>query len=215
MDRQAYLARIEQVIRNGKYKADWDSLSRHPIPDWYREKRLGIFLHWGPFSVPAYHDWYARNMYIKGSEEYEHHLRHWGEHKDFGYKDFIPMLKMEKFDPEAWVKAFTDAGADYIVPVAEHHDGFQMYASDLSRWNAAQMGPCRDVMGDLLRAADRAGMTIGASTHRVEHWWFMSHGKEFDSDIPQDVPRDHLYWPAMSRKTIRSSTAPARLPGNT
>ena len=197
MDRQAYLERIDQVIREGRYKADWDSLAQHPVPAWYREKRLGIFLHWGPFSVPAYHDWYARNMYIKGSDEYEHHLRHWGSHKDFGYKDFIPMLKMEQFDPEAWVRAFTDAGADYIVPVAEHHDGFQMYASELSHWNAAEMGPHRDVMGDLLRAAERAGMTVGASTHRVEHWWFMSHGKEFESDVPQDVPRDHLYWPAM------------------
>ena len=75
MDRQWVLKQIDRVIEEGKYKADWASLASHPIPEWYQQKRLGIFLHWGPFSVPAYHDWYARNMYIKGSEEYEHHLQ--------------------------------------------------------------------------------------------------------------------------------------------
>ena len=196
MDKQAYLAQIDRVNREGRYHPDWDSLAAHPTPDWYREKRLGIFLHWGPFSVPAYHDWYARNMYIKDSEEYKHHIEHWGAHKDFGYKDFIPMFKMENFDPEEWVRLFREAGADYIVPVAEHHDGFQNYRSELSRWNAVDMGPHRDILGDLLLAAERAGMTIGASSHRVEHWWFMSHGLEFESDITEPVPRDALAWPA-------------------
>lgn len=94
MDRAAYLARIDQVNREGRYHPDWDSLATHPVPDWYREKRLGIFLHWGVFSVPAYHDWYARNMYIEGSEEYEYHLKHYGPHKTFGFKDFIPSFTM-------------------------------------------------------------------------------------------------------------------------
>ena len=196
MDRQWYLEQIDRVIAQGKYKDDWNSLASRPMPKWYQEKRLGIFLHWGPFSVPAYHDWYARMMYVEGSEEYEHHLKHWGKHKDFGYQDFVPMLTMEKFEPQEWVTLFREAGADYIVPVAEHHDGFQMYESDLSHWNAAEMGPHRDVMGDLLREAERSGMTPGASSHRVEHWWFMSNGKKFESDIPQEVERDHLYWPA-------------------
>ncbi len=196
MDRQWYLEQIEQVISQGKYKPDWASLAERPVPAWYAEKRLGIFLHWGPFSVPAYHDWYARNMYMQGSQEYEHHLKHWGNHKDFGYKDFIPMLTYENYQPQEWIKLFREAGADYIVPVAEHHDGFQMYKSDLSHWNAAEMGPCRDVMGDLLTEAECAGMTIGASSHRVEHWWFMDNGKTFESDVHQIVPRDHLYWPA-------------------
>ncbi|MBE5813757.1 MAG: alpha-L-fucosidase [Clostridiales bacterium] len=196
MDRAWYLAQIERVICEGKYKPNWASLAEHPIPEWYRQKRLGIFLHWGPFSIPAYHDWYARNMYIQGTDEYEHHLKNWGSHKDFGYQNFIPMLKMENYDPEEWVRLFREAGADYIVPVAEHHDGFQMYKSELSHWNAAEMGPHRDVMGELLTQADRSGMTVGASSHRVEHCWFFGNGKKFESDIPQVVPRDHLYWPA-------------------
>ena len=160
MNRERYLQEIDAVNAAGKYHPTWESLSTHPVPDWYREKRLGIFLHWGVFSVPAYHDWYARNMYIKGSPEYEYHCQHYGQPKDFGFKDFIPQFKMEAFDPQAWVKLFREAGADYIVPVAEHHDGFQNYRSELSHWNAAEMGPHRDIMGDLLVEAERAGMTV-------------------------------------------------------
>lgn len=196
MDRQAYLEQIDRVNREGKYHPDWDSLATHPIPDWYAGKRLGIFLHWGIFSVPAYHDWYARNMYMQGTPEYEHHLKHYGNQKDFGFKDFIPSLRMDKYDPAAWVRLFRETGADYIVPVAEHHDGFQMYRSELSHWNAAEKGPCRDVMGDLLYEAEKAGMTLGASSHRVEHWWFMSHGNEFDSDVKEPMQLGDLYWPA-------------------
>ena len=153
MQQQLYLEQIDRVNELGPYHADWDSLATHPVPAWYAQKRLGIFLHWGVFSVPAYHDWYARNMYIQGSEEYNYHLAHYGAHKDFGWKDFVPMFTMEKFDPDEWVKLFTEAGAEYIVPVAEHHDGFQNYRSELSHWNAAEMGPHRDIMGDLLNAA--------------------------------------------------------------
>ena len=197
MTHEAYLELIDQVNAAGPYHADWDNLAAHPIPAWYRQKRLGIFLHWGVFSVPAYHDWYARNMYIQGSEEYEHHLKHWGPHKDFGWKDFVPLWTMQDFDPDAWVALFKEAGADYIVPVAEHHDGFQNYKSDLSHWNAFEMGPHRDVLGDLLEASERGGLTIGTSSHRIEHWFFLSHGREFDSDIQGDYQRGDLYWPSM------------------
>ena len=197
MNRELYLAQIDRVNREGRYHADWQSIATHPTPDWYREKRLGIFLHWGPFSVPAYHDWYARQMYNQGTSEYQHHLEKYGDHKQHGYKHFIPQLTMEKYQPEEWIRLFQEAGADYIVPVAEHHDGFQMYRSDLSRWNAVEMGPHRDVMGDLLEEAERAGMTLGLSSHRVEHCWFFSEGCKFDSDVKQPVDRDDLYWPAM------------------
>ena len=204
MNRERYLQEIDAVNAAGKYHPTWESLSTHPVPDWYREKRLGIFLHWGVFSVPAYHDWYARNMYIKGSPEYEYHCQHYGQPKNFGFKDFIPQFKMEAFDPQAWVKLFREAGADYIVPVAEHHDGFQNYRSELSHWNAAEMGPHRDIMGDLLVEAERAGMTLGASSHRVEHWWFLGHGQEFDSDIKQPMHLGDTHGPPCPNGRIRT-----------
>ncbi len=197
MNRKAFLEKIDRVNAEGPWHPDWESLSSRPVPAWYTGTRLGIFLHWGPFSVPAFHDWYARNMYIPDSEEYRHHLAHWGKHKDFGYKDFIPLFRMEKFDPGEWVRLFRDAGADYLVPVAEHHDGFQNYGSDLSRWNAVDMGPRRDILTELLDAGEHAGLTRGVSSHRVEHWFFFSHGHQFESDISDNLTPEDLYWPAM------------------
>ena len=193
-----YLDKINNVILNGKYKDTWDSLQQYRAPLWYEKVKFGIFIHWGIYSVPAFgSEWYSRNMYIQGSKEYEHHLKTYGKHKDFGYKDFIPMFKAENFDAGEWVKLFKDAGAQYVIPVAEHHDGFQMYDSDLSVWNSMKMGPKRDVLGEITKECMNAGLINGASSHRVEHWFFMGHGKDFDSDIKEPLKRGDFYWPAM------------------
>ncbi len=112
-------------MEKGPYKPTWESLSAYEPPTWYRNAKFGIFIHWGIYSVPAFSsEWYSRNMYIQGSPEYEHHIKTYGEHKNFGYKDFIPMFKAEKFNPDEWAELFKEAGANYVVPVAEHHDGF-------------------------------------------------------------------------------------------
>jgi alpha-L-fucosidase len=195
---QEYLKLIDEVIAQGKYKDNWDSLSEYEIPDWYRTLKFGIFIHWGIFSVPAFkNEWYSRNMYVQGTEEFEHHVKTYGEHKDFGYKDFIPLFKAERFHPEEWAELFKEAGAKYVIPVAEHHDGFQMYRSDISHWNAYEMGPKRNIIGELKEAVTELGLCFGTSSHRVEHWFFMGHGKEFDSDIKEPMSRGDFYWPAM------------------
>ena len=197
-DLKPYLKTIDEVIAGGPFKDSWESLSEYRVPEWYRRAKFGIFIHWGIYSVPAFgSEWYSRNMYIQGSREFEHHVKTYGPHKDFGYKDFIPLFKAEKFDPEAWADLFREAGARYVVPVAEHHDGFQMYASDVSHWNAAEMGPKRNVLGELKESFAKRGMVTGASTHRIEHWFFMSHGREFESDIREPMQRGDFYWPAM------------------
>ena len=193
-----YLAKIDSVIENGKYKDTWESLSQYRVPDWYKDSKFGIFIHWGVYSVPAFgSEWYSRNMYIQGSWEYNHHIETYGAHKDFGYKDFIPMFKAEKFSADEWCDLFKQAGAQYIVPVAEHHDGFQMYKSEVSHWNAYDMGPHKDIVGELSESARRHGIVNGASSHRVEHWFFMGHGKEFESDITDDEKYGDFYYPAM------------------
>lgn len=197
-DLKPYLAKIDQVIENGPFRDSWESLSAYRVPQWYRNAKFGIFIHWGIYSVPSFgSEWYSRNMYIQGSPEYEHHIKTYGEHRDFGYKDFIPMFTADKFDPDSWASLFAEAGAKYVVPVAEHHDGFQMYRSEISHWNAYEMGPKRDVLGELKESFARNGMRTGASSHRVEHWFFMGHGKEFDSDIKEPMERGDFYWPAM------------------
>lgn len=194
-----YLEKIEKVIAQGPYKDTWESLGNHPMPDWFVKTKFGIFIHWGAYSVPAFaNEWYPRNMYIQGTPEFEHHVKTYGPHKEFGYKDFIPMFKAEKFNPEEWADLFEKAGARYVVPVAEHHDGFQMYKSEISHWNAGEMGPKRDTLGELTEAFAKRGLIGGASSHRAEHWFFLGHGKEFDSDIKEPLKRGDLYWPSMA-----------------
>jgi alpha-L-fucosidase len=198
MRKEEYLKGIQEVIDRGPFENNWDSLGNYEVPKWYRNAKFGIFIHWGVYSVPAFGDeWYPRNMYIQGSKEFEHHIKKYGPHKDFGYKDFIPMFTADKFNPDEWADLFKQSGAKYVVPVAEHHDGFQMYRSDFSRWNVFEMGPKRDVLGELEEACNKRDIVTGASSHRVEHWFFMGHGKEFDSDIKEPLVCGDFYWPAM------------------
>lgn len=198
MDRQAKLAEIRQVIAAGPFSDDWDSLAKYRLADWYPKAKFGIFIHWGGYSVPAFNnEWYPRNMYIQGTPEFEHHVKTWGPQKEFGYKDFFPLFRAEKFDAEKWADLFVRAGAKYVTPVAEHHDGFQMYKSEISHWNAFEKGPKRDVLGELYAAFNKRGLIPCASSHRVEHWFFLGHGKDFDSDIREPLTPGDLYWPAM------------------
>ncbi len=214
MDRQAMLQEIRQVIDGGPFHDDWESLGNYRLAGWYPKAKFGIFIHWGAYSVPAFaNEWYPRNMYMQGSREFEHHVKTYGPHKEFGYKDFIPLFKAEKFDPEAWADLFVRAGARYVTPVAEHHDGFQMYKSSLSHWNAYEMGPKRDVLGDLITAFEKRGLIPCLSSHRVEHWFFLGHGKEFDSDIKEPLTPADLYWPSMEEANhhdLHSKPTPTR-----
>lgn len=199
-DNRAALAMVDAVIAAGPYDATWDSLSGYRAPQWYRDAKFGVFLHWGAFSVPAFgNEWYPRTMYRRGTPTFEHHVATYGPHDRFGYKDFLPHFRMEHFDPDEWVALFKRAGAQFVVPVAEHHDGYAMYDTARSRWNVTQVGPERDVMGDLLAAVDRSWLVTGASTHRAEHWFFMNGGAEFDSDVRDPAFAD-LYGPALRKE---------------
>ena len=179
-----------------KYQANWESLSKYKTPEWFRDAKFGIFIHWGVYSVPAFgSEWYPRQMYQVGSAEYKHHIDTYGQQNKFGYKDFIPTFKAEKFDPHVWVSLFKKAGARYVVPVAEHHDGFAMYKTSLTKWNAFEMGPKRDIIGELATEIKRQGLIFGLSSHRIEHWWFFNGGRKFDSDV-LDPKYEAYYGPA-------------------
>lgn len=167
------------------FKADLDSIAQHyEFPQWYTDAKFGIFIHWGVYSVPAYgNEWYPRNMYQEGSNEWKHHREVYGDHTEFGYKDFIPMFKAERFDADEWAQLFRKTGARYVVPVAEHHDGFSMYDSDLNPWNAVKMGPKKDIIGLLKAATEKEGLAFGVSSHRAENAWFYNGGMKFPSDV--------------------------------
>ena len=183
-----------------KFEPTWESLQQYEIPAWYADGKFGIFIHWGAYAVPAFaNEWYPRNMYIQGSREYEHHVKTHGPHTEFGYKDFIPMFRAEKFDADVWAELFRESGARFVVPVAEHHDGFAMYDCSTSRWTSVHMGPQRDIVGELAQAVRARGMVFGVSTHRAEHWWFMNGGRNFPSDV-QDPAFDDFYGPAVQHE---------------
>lgn len=197
MSTEEYLRKIDEVIAQGPYTDTWDSLCGHPTPVWYEKGKFGIFIHWGVYSVPAFGDeWYPRNMYRKGSRENLHHVETYGTLDKFGYKDFIPMFRGEKFDPVQWAELFQEAGAKFVVPVAEHHDGFKMYASELSPWNAAEMGPEKDVLGQLKAEIENRGMVLGASSHRAENYWFFNGAREIPEADVNDPQYAELYGAA-------------------
>lgn len=220
MTREEYLKQIDEVIANGKYKADWNSLGNHKTPDWYYRDKFGIFIHWGLYSVAGFgNEWYSRNMYNADHREFEHHRKTFGPQDKFGYKDFIPLFKAEKFDADKWVSLFKSSGARFVMPVCEHHDGFAMYATDFNRWNAVDMGPHRDVAGEIKAACEKQGLTFCSSTHRAEHFFFMNTGATCDSDVYNEETRD-FYGPAVreeayNRDNIFKTTEDTYAPGAT
>jgi alpha-L-fucosidase len=189
-------AHVEQVAAAGPFQPSWESLAGYRVPEWYADGKFGIFIHWGVYAVPAFgNEWYPRNMYRQGSAEFDHHASTHGPQATFGYKDFIPRFTADRFDADQWAGLFRRAGARFVVPVAEHHDGFAMYDCSWSEWNAVRMGPKRDVIGELAAAVRRQWLVFGLSTHRAEHWWFFEPGMRGESDV-RDPRYAGLYGPA-------------------
>ena len=196
-ERNRLLADELKQQNDGPYRADWASLEKYQQPQWYKDAKFGIFIHWGVYSVPAAeNECYPRNMYHPGDGAYKDFQARYG-HGDpaKGYKDLIPLFRAEHFDPAAWAALFKDSGAQYVVPVAEHHDGFSMYASGLSDWTVAKMGPKRDTLGELAQAVRAQGLHFGLSSHRVEHNFFYDGGRAIRSDV-NDPRNAGLYGPA-------------------
>ena len=169
--------------------AGWNILARQGVPRWLYNDKFGIYTHWGIYSVPACGPngtWYPYFMYREGSTQYKYHVEHYGDPSKFGYKDFIPMFKGEKFDADEWAELFKEAGARFAGPVAEHHDGFSMWDSQVNEWNAARMGPCRDIVGELEKSIRKRGMKFMVALHHAENWWFFPHWKkEYDTSDPR------------------------------
>ena len=192
-----FLETIDAVATRRPFSPEWDSLKAFRVPAWYEDGQVRDFYSLGRLcgSRHSGNEWNPRHMYEEGKPEFSHHAATYGPQTKFGYKDFIPLFTAAQYDPAAWTALFRAAGAKFVVPVAEHHDGFPMYHTDLSEWCAAKMGPKRDLIGDLADAVRTAGMVFGASTHRAEHWWFMDGGRKFPSDV-QDPAFDAFYGPA-------------------
>lgn len=179
------------------FEPNWESIKKnYKDPEWFNDQKFGIFIHWGAYAVPAFgSEWYPRQMYMDTAnfsaqlknlgdgptDVYLYHKKKYGDQKEFGYKDFIPMFKAEKFNPVEWIDLFKKAGAKYVIPVADHHDGFAMYKSNTSKWNSYNMGPKRDVLGELFEEGRKQGLIMGASSHYAFNWSFYNKKDHFDT----------------------------------
>ena len=161
------------------WNPNWDSITKHETPEWFNDAKFGIFIHWGVYSVPAwapvgmYAEWYPNYMYQPDHAVYDYHRETYGE--DFEYEDFIPLWKAENWDPEEWSELFEKAGAKYVIPVGEHHDGFPLWDSKLTDWNAANMGPERDLIAELGEAVRAKDMKYGPSYHGLLNYYSPEH----------------------------------------
>lgn len=158
-------------IEKINYEANWESLSKYDeAAAWFKDAKFGIYAHWGVMSVPAYaNDWYARNMHIIGTDEYNHHVKMYGKPSEFGYHDFVPMFKAEHFDANKWADLFEKSGAKFAGIVAEHHDGWSNWASKINPWNSADMGPNRDLLGELSKAIRKKDLKFITSFHMARN----------------------------------------------
>ena len=189
---EAAVAQIPSQIPAGPFEPTWDSLKKnYRVPAWFYEAKFGLFMHWGVYSVPAHHnEWYEKHMY--GADR-AWHVEHFGSQEKFGYKDFIPLFTQEKFDPNAWAELFKKAGARFVVPTAQHHDNFALWDSQVTPFNAKQMGPKRDLIGDLAQAVRARGMKFGVSNHGIENFQFINPPKDL-ADVLKAKQAD-LYDP--------------------
>ena len=157
-----------------RYEPNWASLDARPMPEWYRDAKFGVFIHWGVYSVPAwgkvgeYAEWYWHHVASDKPEDAvwrEFHAKNYGA--DFDYKDFAPKFTAELFDAKQWVDLFARAGIKYVVPTSKHHEGFALWPSaEASRtwgrpWNAVEIGPKRDLLGELAEATRARGLKFG------------------------------------------------------
>jgi alpha-L-fucosidase len=165
---------------DGPYRPAWNSLLGYDAPDWYRDAKFGIWAHWTPQCVPEAGDWYARNMYMQGSEQYKFHLEHYGHPSKVGYKELCPQWTLLNWEPDALIDRFKKAGARLFLTVANHHDGMDTWNSRHHQWNTMNVGPHRDVVGTWAAAARKQGLRLGVTVHQARNWWWFqtSHGAD-------------------------------------
>lgn len=178
-------------IQGGPFKGTRESLKNYVVPEWFRDAKFGIWAHWGPQSAIEAGDWYARNMYQQGHEQYKHFLEHYGHPSKIGYKDTIPKWKAERFDADHLVGLYKKAGAKYFMSMGVHHDNFDLWNSRYNHWNAVKMGPKIDIVGEWKKATQKHGLKFGISDHLwiSPKWFSTSKGADKDGQyagIPYD-----------------------------
>ena len=142
------VSEADEPMMKGRFEPSWQSLEQYQVPDWFRNVKFGIWAHWGPQCVEGSGDWMARSMYIEGSREYNHHVRHYGHPSEVGFKDIIPLWKAEKWNPDSLMAFYKKIGAQYFFALGNHHDNMDLWDSKYQPWNSVNMGPKRDILDE-------------------------------------------------------------------
>lgn len=165
---------------SGPYQPTWDSFNHYRTPEWIRDAKFGIWAHWTAQCVPEQGDWYARNMYIQGSPDYEYHVEHYGHPSVFGFKDIDHLWTADQWEPEELMGLYRRAGAKFFLALANHHDNFDCWDSKYQEWNSTRVGPKKDIVGTWAKVARAQGLRFGVTVHASHAWeWFnVSHGSD-------------------------------------
>ena len=188
------LSPITGLAGDGPYQPTWESMLAYEVPEWYQDAKFGIWAHWGPQCVPEAGDWYARNMYMQGSTQYQYHLQHYGHPSKFGFKDLCPQWTLLNWKPEDLMLRYHKAGARFFLALANHHDNLDTWDSKHHPWNAVNIGPRRDVVGTWAAQARKLNMRFGVTVHQPRNWWWLqtAHGSDTTGPLA-GVPYDgHL-----------------------
>jgi alpha-L-fucosidase len=201
----------------GPFRPNWESLKGYRCPDWFRDVKFGIWAHWSPQCVPEQGDWYARDMYIQGSSQYNYHVKTYGHPSQFGYKDICHMWRTDQWKPEELIRLYARTGAKYFVALANHHDNFDCWHSKYQPWNSVNIGPEKDLVGTWEKIARAHGLKFGISFHATparvwREFMPVRYGSD-DSGPLKGVPYDGVLTKADGRGKWWESMDPQDLNG--
>ena len=171
-------------IAPGPLQPTWDSLKTYTTPDWFRDAKFGIWNHWSAQCVPGQGDWYARQMYIQGHRQYNHHVATYGHPSKFGFMELTNLWKAENWKPAELMDLYVAAGAKYFTALANHHDNFDTYNSRYTPWNAVRIGPKKDIVGIYGKLARERGLRFAVSNHGSHAWNWLQTSYNYDAEGP-------------------------------
>lgn len=178
--------RSDMTVEAGPFQPTWESLSGWECPEWYKNVKFGMWAHWGPQCEAEDGDWYAREMYFKGSQQWNWQTSHFGSPETFGLKDLIHVWKAENWNPDSLIKLYKDAGAQYFFTLANHHDNFDLWNSPYQEWNSVNMGPERDIVGGWAEACRKYGLPFGVSVHASHAWTWLEPSQPYDGNLTKE-----------------------------
>lgn len=204
------IATSSETTTTQNYQANWQDIDSRETPQWWRDAKFGIFIHWGLYAVPSYSpvgtyaEWYGERMHdhnpdMDGDPKFDipdsdqvsqFHIQQYG--KEFKYEQFVDEFKAELFEPKQWADVFKRSGAKYVVLTSKHHEGFTLWPSSHANkswgrnWNTVDAGPKRDLLGDLTDAVREEGLKMGYY-YSLYEWYNPLYKTNFDKFVDQHM----------------------------